>query len=296
MRPDARTRRVPKAVFFDLFGTLARTPGRRRLAQFLGSGSGPSGSDDIELCLAFGASGIVARAIGADPGAVRDQRLRRILSLEESVALLVGSKRGAVPPEVLQTAEQCQQALNAACRSATEAVAVLRALRAVGTRTAIVTNADSMSLSVAETLDLAREVDVVVASCEVGATKPDPAIFATAAERLGVTPDVVVVIGDSWRQDVVGARRFGASAIWLDPGNDPIGRLTYEHRHSALMRVAEIGKLRPEALQALESWRLPPDSEDPPSRIQRARTFAGVRRALSRLGLPSLPVHGGEPP
>ena len=63
---------------------------------------------------------------------------------------------------------------------------------------------------------LHRHVDVLVVSEEVGASKPAPRIFATALDRAGVTAEQAVMIGDSWTNDVEGARAAGIRAIWFN--------------------------------------------------------------------------------
>jgi putative hydrolase of the HAD superfamily len=64
---------------------------------------------------------------------------------------------------------------------------------------------------------LDRLVDELVVSGEVGVSKPDPIIFQTAMNRLGVTADETVMVGDSWMADVEGARAAGIRAIWFNP-------------------------------------------------------------------------------
>lgn len=60
-------------------------------------------------------------------------------------------------------------------------------------------------------------VDELVVSGEVGVSKPDPVIFQTAMNRLGVAADQTVMVGDSWIADVEGARATGIRAIWFNP-------------------------------------------------------------------------------
>ena len=52
-------------------------------------------------------------------------------------------------------------------------------------------------------------------------SKPDPAIFAIALERLGVVAGDAVMIGDSWAADVEGAMASGVRAIWFNRFNRP---------------------------------------------------------------------------
>jgi HAD superfamily hydrolase (TIGR01549 family) len=60
-------------------------------------------------------------------------------------------------------------------------------------------------------------VDALIVSEEVGVTKPDPAIFRVALERLECEPHEAVMVGDSWSADVTGARSLGIPAIWFNP-------------------------------------------------------------------------------
>jgi 2-haloacid dehalogenase len=65
---------------------------------------------------------------------------------------------------------------------------------------------------------IAGLVDHLVISEEVGAAKPDPAIFAEAMERMG-RPErrEVLVIGDSLSSDIAGGRAAGLDTCWYNP-------------------------------------------------------------------------------
>ncbi len=58
--------------------------------------------------------------------------------------------------------------------------------------------------------------DCIIISAEVGVTKPDPAIFQLALERLHCTPAQTVMVGDSWTADIVPAATLGLRTIWLN--------------------------------------------------------------------------------
>ena len=64
-------------------------------------------------------------------------------------------------------------------------------------------------------------VDALVVSEEAGVSKPDPAIFHLALDRLGVRADESVMIGDSWAADIEGARAAGIRAVWFNPTEAP---------------------------------------------------------------------------
>ena len=60
------------------------------------------------------------------------------------------------------------------------------------------------------------DLDIVAISEEVGTTKPDPAIFRFALAGLGVLPERVTMVGDSWENDIRPALEGGMAAVWLN--------------------------------------------------------------------------------
>jgi HAD superfamily hydrolase (TIGR01549 family) len=60
------------------------------------------------------------------------------------------------------------------------------------------------------------EVDVAVGSKAHGRTKPHPSIFAAALTALDVAPADAAMVGDSYEDDITGARALGMRAILLD--------------------------------------------------------------------------------
>lgn len=58
----------------------------------------------------------------------------------------------------------------------------------------------------------------VIASGELGVTKPDARIFDAAAAAFGVAPAQCAYVGDRVRTDAVGAHDAGMLGIWLDRG------------------------------------------------------------------------------
>ena len=55
--------------------------------------------------------------------------------------------------------------------------------------------------------------EVLSISCEVGYLKPHPHIFQHALDALGVGPEETVMVGDSLRADVGGAKALGMTAV-----------------------------------------------------------------------------------
>jgi putative hydrolase of the HAD superfamily len=70
-----------------------------------------------------------------------------------------------------------------------------------------------------DALGLERWVGHVIASGEVGVTKPDPRIFAIACQAFGVAGGDAVYVGDRLHTDAIGAAHAGLRGVWIDrPG------------------------------------------------------------------------------
>jgi len=61
---------------------------------------------------------------------------------------------------------------------------------------------------------------VVAISSDVGYMKPHPKIFEHALDALGVTAEETMMVGDSLRCDVAGAKGMGMVAVWKRPPLD----------------------------------------------------------------------------
>jgi putative hydrolase of the HAD superfamily len=77
-----------------------------------------------------------------------------------------------------------------------DSLPALRGLRERGIRTAVVSNCDHFAGPLVEALGLKDEVDALVLSCEVGAHKPDAAIYLTALDALGARAEQAVFVDD----------------------------------------------------------------------------------------------------
>ena len=93
-------------------------------------------------------------------------------------------------------------------------------------RLLVATNADDSGerdvLAALSRVGLDELVDGVVSSRDVGARKPDAFFYRAALLRAGraglpLAPSRAVMVGDSWPNDVAGARAAGLRAVWLNP-------------------------------------------------------------------------------
>lgn len=55
----------------------------------------------------------------------------------------------------------------------------------------------------------------IIESAVVGVRKPDPKIFELGCKALGLSPAETLVIGDSYKKDIVPAESIGCQAIWI---------------------------------------------------------------------------------
>ncbi len=93
---------------------------------------------------------------------------------------------------------------------------ILESLKSQKKRLGIISNWDSRLFNICEGLGLEKYFDFVIASAVFGASKPSPKIFQEALKRAGVQPHGAVHIGDSFEDDIKGARSVGIHAILIE--------------------------------------------------------------------------------
>ncbi|RRO16353.1 HAD family hydrolase [Saccharopolyspora rhizosphaerae] len=115
---------------------------------------------------------------------------------------------------------------------------------ASGLRLAAVTNApgDYQRTKLAA-VGLADTFDAVVISGEIGVAKPDPRIFHTACDHLGLQPHEVAHVGDRLTTDAQGATRAGLRGIWLNRDQVPAPRDSADDRVPTITGLAELPEL-----------------------------------------------------
>ena len=95
-----------------------------------------------------------------------------------------------------------------------DAVPVLDELRRRGIKIGLVTNGQRDLEEFVAHHHL--EVDAAVGSKAHGRVKPHPSIFVAALQELAVAPAETAMVGDSYEDDIEGARALGIRAILLD--------------------------------------------------------------------------------
>ena len=77
-----------------------------------------------------------------------------------------------------------------------DSIPTVRALRADGVRTVLVSNCSHNTRPVVARLDLEREFDALILSFEVGARKPQPAIYRAALDAVGSEASDAIFVDD----------------------------------------------------------------------------------------------------
>ena len=204
--------RNQKAVLFDVGGTLVH-PDWSRLAELVEVETGVLFTP-AQMHAAFYAmlkviddelkAGVNSRR-GREPHWVFVDTLRS-LGIEEAKCLRIRTR--------FATAHQERHLW---CVPDSDASNVLQRLKDAGLRIAVISNTEDGRVRESLTLAaLASHFELIIDSHLVGCSKPDKAIFQFALTRLGIEPQEVAYVGDSYGYDVIGARSAGLSPILLD--------------------------------------------------------------------------------
>jgi putative hydrolase of the HAD superfamily len=175
----------------------------------------------------WGAFEIFCAAAGREPDAVR-QLFR---TNPEAIELLRGLETGELAEREFEPrfgallgiddTEGLIPRLFAGLRPDEEMIAAVRAARAAGIRTGLISNSWGLGIYDRAPTDL---FDESVISGEVGLHKPQPEIYLLAAERLGVAPQTSVFV-DDLRENCAGAEAVGMTAVLHRDSEATIARL-----------------------------------------------------------------------
>lgn len=198
------------AVAFDLFGTL--------IDEWT--------VEDWRSCLddMAEAVGMPAEDFGRAWMATAERRLTGGYgSIRENLQVI----RPEASPEALDEAvSRRQRVMEAMVRPRADVEPTLRHLRERGLRTALVSMCSPEVPALWRALPVAGLIDVEVFSCEDGVRKPEPAIYALAAERLGVPAERVLYVGDGSFGELTGAAAAGMTALLIRAAHE--GELVIE--------------------------------------------------------------------
>jgi putative hydrolase of the HAD superfamily len=177
----------------------------------------------------FGAEGVAVEPAGFDPVfyAADDALVGSVpetFSLQETVRRVADGVARALRPDDAALGSRVAARFLADARVCFEANAPILERLARRYRLGIVSNFYGNLATVCDNAQVRRYFGVIVDSARVGLSKPDPRIFVTAVEALGIEPGRAVMVGDSLARDMAGARSAGMAHIWLTPAPERQGR------------------------------------------------------------------------
>jgi putative hydrolase of the HAD superfamily len=136
-------------------------------------------------------------------------------------------------------------------RAYPDAEPALERLRATGVHAVVVSNWDVSLHGVLAQTGLASLLDGTLTSAEFGAAKPAPAIFAAALELAGATAAAALHVGDSFEEDVLGARAAGIEPLLLVRAPGPLLVPADDPPDPSLLRsvrtIVSLAELAPDA-------------------------------------------------
>jgi len=101
-----------------------------------------------------------------------------------------------------------------------DVIPTINALKARRIKTAIVTTIPSWRFT--PTLEKAHiKIDFICTAREANAVKPNPRIYLTALNKLGVKPNQALTVGDDLATDVLPPKKLGMKAVWLCRSGKP---------------------------------------------------------------------------
>jgi putative hydrolase of the HAD superfamily len=85
-------------------------------------------------------------------------------------------------------------------------------------KTAIITNGRTQGQNLKiKSAGLDKIFETIIISEEAGASKPDPQIFKTALQKIGVSPEEALYMGDNLKNDIFGCQQVNIKGIWYNP-------------------------------------------------------------------------------
>jgi len=215
-----------RGVLFDLFGTLVTVDADRLPELELDGVRHRTKMGALAPALAAWVPGVsladFARALRAVSDELARARAVDHVELPSRERFRRALGRVGCADDVLAEAavdlSRAHMALVAAATVLPPAHAELLAALAPGYRLGVVTNFDDTATAYAILVrhGIARAFDTVVISEGVGLRKPHPAVARAGLRGLGLAAGEVLLVGDTWGEDVAGARAAGLEAAWID--------------------------------------------------------------------------------
>jgi 2-haloacid dehalogenase len=144
-------------------------------------------------------------------------RYRGFWALAQESLAVVAARHGVTDEALLSDILQAYRRLEAY----PEVAGTLRALKARGLRTSILSNGEPDMLAEAvKAAGLTELLDAVLSVDAIGVNKPDPRVYSLVTEHFGVQPaEAAFFSSNPW--DAFGAREFGFRVFWVNRSGGP---------------------------------------------------------------------------
>ena len=235
----------PTAIFFDMFGTLVSIDAQRLPRRIVEGREQIATIADLEHLLDRLDPRVSVRDLftslertGAEMEREKLQKGHIELPSRERFrrALEALNLEGPCEEIAITMSERHMESLAAAVVCPPDRRNLLDSLGA-DYRVGLISNFDhgATARSLLDEHGLAPLLDPIVVSDDVGVRKPGSKIFEIACERMGVTPQECLYVGDSYAADVEGATNAGLDVVWIDEGD--------EHHRPAIGKISDVREL-----------------------------------------------------
>ena len=193
-----------QAVIFDLFGTLI-----------------DERADDYAVMM-----GTVARLLGVSTDALyaaaANDEAPRNAGVYRSVAhqfdvLCMTLGVSPAPDHVAAAIEEYRQLQIGRLVPRDGVLATLAEIGQRGLKRGLISNASQVIVDIWPDTAFPPYFEDAILSSQVKISKPDPAIYLLACNRLGVSPEACLYVGDGGSQELTGAASVGMTAVLIEP-------------------------------------------------------------------------------
>ena len=205
-----------RAVFFDLYGTLAGfNPSRYEIQSTSCADFGVQVTEKGILRGYALADSYMTQQNAVNPFRARDAEGQKQFFAEYERLVLEGAGVDVTRERAWQIWSRVRQLpYELACFD--DVAPTLDALRSQRLTLGLISNINRDSRELTDSLGLTPHLDFAVTSVEVGSEKPHPPIFLAALSKAGARPDEAVHVGDQIASDIDGARSVGIHPVLLD--------------------------------------------------------------------------------
>ena len=192
-----------KAVIFDFFGTLVDSSTRKAYENVARE---------------------MAAVLGAPPDAfarlwfdTAEMRMTGVLkSPEGNIKHICQHLHVACTDEQVKRASEIRTNFTVeALKPRPDTLETLADLRARGLKIGLISDCSSEVPAAWDNTPFAELIDAAIFSCSVGMKKPDPRIFRTTTEQLGVKPQECLYVGDGSSHELTGAKKVGMHPVLI---------------------------------------------------------------------------------